>query len=61
MTRMTTSMKPGMKCSALVLPDYHQPLEVREFDVPGVEDGGIIVKIDLTALPWLPYHVRVWQ
>ncbi len=54
---MTTAAPSGTTCRALVLPDYHQPLEVREFDIPPVEDGGIIVKIDRATICGTDHHI----
>ncbi len=54
---MTTAADPAKTCRALVLPDYHQALEVREFDIPAVEDGGIIVKIDRATICGTDHHI----
>ena len=54
---MTINLKTGMPCKALVLPDYHQPLEVREFNIPAVEDGGMIVKIDRATICGTDHHI----
>ena len=50
-------MKPQTSCKALVLPDYHQPLEVREFNIPEVEDGGLVVKIDRATICGTDHHI----
>lgn len=50
-------MKPETHCKALVLPDYHQNLEVREFEVPEVEDGGLVVKIDRATICGTDHHI----
>ncbi len=52
-------MNAPTKCDALVLPDYNQPLEVRNFDVPQVEDGGIIVKIDRATICGTDHHITL--
>ncbi len=52
-------MNAPHKCSATVLPDYHQPLEVRELEVPEVDDGGIIVKIDRATICGTDHHITL--
>lgn len=52
-------MKPETHCKALVLPDYNQTLEVREFEVPEVEDGGLVVKIDRATICGTDHHITL--
>lgn len=52
-------MKAQTQCKALVLPDYHEQLEVREFAVPEVEEGGLVVKIDRATICGTDHHITL--
>lgn len=48
-----------MQSKALVVKAYNEPLEVWDFEVPAVEDGGIVVKIDRATICGTDHHIHV--
>ncbi len=42
---------------AAVLPDYHQPLEIREIEVPPLEPGAILVRVEASTLCGTDVHI----
>jgi threonine dehydrogenase-like Zn-dependent dehydrogenase len=44
-------------CKAAVLPDYGKPLEIREVAVPAIEDGAILVKVEMAGICGSDLHI----
>ncbi|NLL53331.1 MAG: alcohol dehydrogenase catalytic domain-containing protein [Peptococcaceae bacterium] len=44
-------------CKAAVLPDYGKPLEIREVTIPEVQDGGILVKVEMAGICGSDLHI----
>jgi D-arabinose 1-dehydrogenase-like Zn-dependent alcohol dehydrogenase len=44
-------------CKAAVLTEYGKPLEIREVPIPTVEDGGILVKVELAGICGSDVHI----
>jgi threonine dehydrogenase-like Zn-dependent dehydrogenase len=57
--RASDNTSTGTQCQALVLPDYNQALEVRNFNIPDVEDGGLVVKIERATICGTDHHITV--
>jgi D-arabinose 1-dehydrogenase-like Zn-dependent alcohol dehydrogenase len=48
--------KTPEKCKAAVLVNYGEPLEIREFTIPDVERGGILVKSEMASVCGTDLH-----
>ncbi|MDR2087853.1 MAG: zinc-binding dehydrogenase [Clostridiales Family XIII bacterium] len=44
-------------CKAAVLPDYGKPLEIREVAIPAIEDGAILVKVEMAGICGSDLHI----
>ena len=44
-------------CKAAVLPDYGAPLELREVTIPKLEDGAILVKVEMAGICGSDLHI----
>jgi len=50
-------MSIPQKCLAAVLTDYGKPLEMREVAIPRVEDGAILVKVEVAGICGSDVHI----
>jgi len=44
-------------CKAAVLPDYGAPMELREVQIPELEDGAILVKVEMAGICGSDLHI----
>jgi threonine dehydrogenase-like Zn-dependent dehydrogenase len=45
------------KCLAAILPEYGRPMEIWEIKIPEVEDGGILVKVEMAGICGTDVHI----
>lgn len=45
-------------CKAAVLTEYGKPLEIREVPIPQVEDGAILVKVEMAGICGSDIHIK---